>query len=412
MDRQNVRPEKIHVRLLGGFSAIYNGTELADSKHSVSQFISLMQLIFHFHEKGVSRSMMKETLFSDRDIDDAQHAIRNIIYNAKKRLRAAGLPEADYIISVKGTYFWTPDIPVSCDTEEMEHLYELASEEPDDAERLAFLKDAIYKYHGEFMGGQCSAPWAVRETARLRDVFRKCVGDAAEIMRGGLMFRELQALGEYASTVDPYAEWEVLIVEAVSALGRYREAEDICSQTLEKYISEHGLYDAAYVRELSNRFSARMARKVADITSIQKDLAVPENAGIGGFYCSYPVFQEVYRTLGRMMERYADRFFLMLCTIVDSKGNPMEEGPRLAELSARLKDSITRSIRHSDSATRYGNGQYLVLLTNTSREDCEIVRRRIDRSYLLPGQRTGVEYQINNAIITDALQADHWVKKR
>ena len=404
--------DKLHVKLLGGFSAEYNGTELTDSKHSVSQYISLLQLVFHFHETGVSRSIMKETLFADRDVDDAQHAIRNVIYNAKKRLRAAGLPEADYITVVKGSYYWTPEIPVTCDTEEIEHLYELAEEEPDDSERLNFLKDAVYKYHGEFLGGQYAAPWAVKEAARLRDVFRRCVNEAADLMRSGLLYRDLQALGEYAATVDPFAEWEVLSVEAVSAQGRYREAEELCDRTLEKYISEHGLYDAAYVRELSNRLSAGMVRRPSDIASIQKDLASPKKDGSGGFYCSYPVFQEVYRTLGRMMERYADRFFLMLCTIVDSKGNPMEDGPRLAELSARLKDAITRSIRHSDSATKYGNGQYLVLLTNTSREDCDIVERRIDRCFMLPGQRTGVEYQINNAIITDTPQADYWKKQK
>ena len=403
---------KLQVRLLGGFSATYKGTELADSKHSVSQYISLLQLMFHFHEVGVSRNIMKEALLGDREVDDAQHAIRNIIYNAKKRLKAAGLPEADYITSSKGVYYWTPEIPVSCDTEDLEHLYELAQEEPDDTERLNFLKDAVHKYNGEFMGGQNIAPWAVREGARLRDVFRKCVNEAADIMRSNLSFKDLQVLGEYAANVDPFAEWEVLIVEAVSAQGRYKEAEELCDATLEKYINEHGLYDAAYVRELSNRFSAGMNRRTADLESIQSDLASPTKESRGGFYCSYPVFQEVYRTLGRMMERYADRFFLMLCTVVDSKGNPMEDGPRLAELSARLRDAIIGSIRHSDSAAKYGSGQYLVLLTNTSREDCEIVRKRIDRNFMLPGQRTGVEYEVNYAIITDVPQAAYWQQKR
>ena len=406
------KSEKLHVKLLGGFSATYKGVELADSKHSVSQYISLLQLVFHFHEDGVSRSIIKETLFHGRDVDDAQHAIRNLIYNTKKRLKAAGLPDADYITAEKGTYFWTPEIPVVCDTEEMEHLLELAEEETYEADRLSFLKEAIHKYQGEFMGGQYTAPWAVGESSRLRDVFGKCVELAAETMRNNLLYKDLQALGEYAALVDPYAEWEVLSVEAVSALGKYKEAEDLCDRTLEKYINEHGIHDPAYVRDLSNRLSAGMVHKPADINSIQQGLAAPAQEGRGGFYCSYPVFQEVYRTLSRMMERYADRFYLMLCTITDSKGNTMGEGPRLAELSARLKEAITKSIRHSDTATKYGSGQYLVLLTNTTREDCEIVKKRIDRNFLAPGQRTGVDYEINTAIITDALQADYWAKKR
>ena len=60
----------------------------------------------------------------------------------------------------------------------------------------------------------------------------------------------------------------------------------------------------------------------------------------------------------------------MLCTILDSKGNPMRDGSRLEELSERLRNTIIDSVRHTDTVTRYGNGQYLVLLINTTEEDC------------------------------------------
>ena len=210
---------------------------------------------------------------------------------------------------------------------------------------------------------------------------------------------ELLELGDYAALVDPYAEWETLSVEALSALYRFKEAEDLCDATVERYIQEHGRREPVYIRDLSNRLSASMVHRYADIRTIQLSLGTQTSGHKGGFACSYPVFQEVYRTLGRMMARYADRYFLMLCTLVDSKGNVMEDGPRLDELSLRLKETIGISIRHSDTLTRYGKGQYLILLTNTSREDCEVVRKRIDRNFLSPGQRTGVEYQINTAII-------------
>ena len=34
--------DAVQVRLLGGFSATYRGSEIIDSKHSVSQYASLM----------------------------------------------------------------------------------------------------------------------------------------------------------------------------------------------------------------------------------------------------------------------------------------------------------------------------------------------------------------------------------
>ena len=394
------KSDTLKVRLLGGFSAVYNGKDITDSKHSVSQFTMLMQLLLYYRTTGVSRSLMKEVLFSDRDIDDVQHAMRNIIYNAKKRLKASGLPDVDYITVENGTYFWTDKIHTVTDTDEIERLYELAMEEDDEDEKLAFLSQAIHEYGGEFLFGQSGAPWATREGIKYRELLSLCIEEEAKILRQRLMYRELLSLGEYASEVDPYAEWETLSVEALSALGRFKEAEELCANTVEKYINEHGQRNPEYVRDLANRLSADMVHSYADIAKIQDDLASPAMRGKGGFYCSYPVFQEVYRTLSRMMERHADKFFLMLCTLIDSKGNVMEQGPKLEELSPRLQKAISISIRYSDTVTKYGKGQYLVLLTNTSREDCEIVRRRIDKNFLSPSQRTGVDYQINTAIIT------------
>ena len=44
--------------------------------------------------------------------------------------------------------------------------------------------------------------------------------------------------------------------------------------------------------------------------------------------------------LARIMERGGQSIYLMLCTVVDSKGNPMKEGPVLEELSQRLGNAI------------------------------------------------------------------------
>ena len=120
----------------------------------------------------------------------------------------------------------------------------------------------------------------------------------------------------------------------------------------------------------------------------------------GGYFCSYPVFQGIYRMIGRVMERGGQSVHLMLCTIVDSKGNPMKDGPMLAELSGRLGDAICASVRRSDAVSKYGKGQYLVLLMNTTRENCRILQKRINDHFIIRRQRTGLEYHINSVICT------------
>jgi PleD family two-component response regulator len=97
----------------------------------------------------------------------------------------------------------------------------------------------------------------------------------------------------------------------------------------------------------------------------------------------------------RVMDRSGQSAFLMLCTILDGSGKPMKEGAVLTRLAERLGESIAVSIRRSDVACRYGKGQFLILLLNTTVENCDIVEKRINKAFSSEGQRTKVSYHVN-----------------
>ena len=133
------------------------------------------------------------------------------------------------------------------------------------------------------------------------------------------------------------------------------------------------------------------------LDNIQHNL---EEKGIpkGAYLCSYPTFRGIYHHLVRMLERSGQSIYLMLCTIVDSKGRPMKEGAMLEGLAKRLEESICTSIRNSDVVNHYSKGQYLVLLINTTREDCAVIQKRINYKFLTDRQRTGVRYYVNSVV--------------
>ena len=134
------------------------------------------------------------------------------------------------------------------------------------------------------------------------------------------------------------------------------------------------------------------------LDEIQQRLSGAHDREQGGYLCSYPVFRGIYQMMERLMERGGQSVFLMLCTVVDSKGNPMREGSILSDLSARLEKAICQSVRQTDTVNRYGEGQYLVLLVNTTWEDCRVIQRRINRNFLVGRQRTGIQYYVNSVI--------------
>ncbi len=389
----------LHARLFADFALDWNGEPLIKtSRTQHSQFTYLLQLLLHFGSEGVPRGLLQETLFEDREIDDIRHTMRNLIYATKRRLRAAGLPDADYIVQRNGVYYWTEQIPVESDAAEMDRLYSAAEREEDPAEQQRLYLAACHIYTGEFLPGQSSMIWVSQQARKYRQMFRTGVRRAAEQMRRTHSFVEMKELGIYAAKVDPWADWEELTMEALVGLGLFDEAGDFYDRTVRSYIQDQGLRPTKRMLELADRLANQIERPYEVLNEIQSHLTENDDHNMnGGYLCSYPVLQGIYRTVERLMER-GGPVQLMLCTVVDSKGNPMKDGPSLNALSTRLCDAIVRSVRHSDTVCKYGRGQYLILLVNTTKENCGVIQRRINSRFLVGRQRTGVHYSVNGVV--------------
>ncbi len=391
--------EPIKVKMFGTFSMTYDGILVTGkTKSGESQFMYLMQMLLHAGEKGVSRDVLQQNLFRNKDLENVHHSTQSVIYNAKKRLLSLGLPNVNYIEQKNGVYYWNPVIPVEEDARIMEELYAQAEKTEDLNEKRELYLKAIHLYSGEFLERQTSVIWVAREAHKYRGLFAECVEKTAQILRSQEEFFLMEELGLYAAKVAPLSEWETLTMEALIAMSRYDDAILLYEETVDFYMSEMGLKPSDRMQELMDYLGRQMDHRYEVIDEIQKKLIEADRHKNGGYLCSYPIFRGVYQVTERAMERGGQSVYLMLCTIVDSKGNPMKEGPMLEELSERLQDSIFRSIRRSDIVTRYGQGQYLVLLTNTSFENCKVVQKRITDRFIIGRQRTGVRYYVNSVL--------------
>ena len=391
----------INVRTFGGFSIRYKGSELSFGNQSESQMVQLLQLLLHYRKHGLSRDLAKAALFGDRDVDDVSHSIRNIIYNLRKKLKALGLPESQYVVKRGGVYFWCDDIQVIEDAAEFEEAFNRAIECGNDEQKANLLTDACYMYSGRFLAGNESSVWSAQEAERYREIFSECVTELTDILRETHKYKQLLDVSTYASKVDPFSEWEILTLEALGRLGKFDKTESFYRKTVDMYVNEYGGRANSYVREFINRIGLKLVVGHESLEEIQNKIGNPDDYDRKGYYCSLPVFQEIYRMTERMMERSGEKIFLMLCTILDGKGNPMREGRRLEELSERLRNTIIESVRHTDTVTRYGKGQYLVLLINTTEEDCSVVSQRISSRFIREGQRTSLSYSVSNIIVSN-----------
>ena len=394
-ERPEMQNDTMYVQMFNGFEMTYQGKSVMGGKKSnETQFAYLMQLLLHYRDTGVSRDYLEKVLFDDREIDNVHHAMQSVIYNAKKKLQRAGLPKVNYITFEQGIFYWTKEIPVIEDAREFERLYQLAEEITDKKQKIERYLQACYMVTGEFLSLQASVTWAGQESRRYRSLFSECVEKAVELLRSEGNYYYMDELGRYAAKIAPFCDWESVSMEALINQGRYDEAAKFYADTVDLYFTEQGLRPSPKMMESLEYLGSLMEHPHGVLDVIQAQLAEGER-GRGGYMCSYPVFQGIYQMIERMMERGGQAVCLMMCTIVDSKGAVMKDGPILDEMSRRLGEAICCAVRYGDAVNRYGKGQFLVLLVNTTKENCSIIQKRIDHYFKTGRQRIGVQYYVN-----------------
>ena len=393
------REDVLYVQTFGGYSLSYKGKVITGSmKSKESQFIYLMQILLHERAEGVSRDRLEEILFAERDVGDVRHAIRSIIYNAKKKLRAAGMPNINYIVRRDGTYYWTDEVPVVEDAQEFEQACQKAEAEQDPAVQMQLYLDACYHYTGEFLPAHAGVLWVAQEARRYQKLFCTCVNRAVRLLRAEQRFHQMEELGIYAARICPLSDWEVVTMEALVSMGRHEDARRFYDDTVDIYFREQGLKPSPQMMKLFHRLGTQIEHRHGALDEIQLKLTEETNDSDGGYLCPYPVFQGIYRMVERMMERSGQSIYLMMCMVVDKSGRTIRDRDVLEELTGRLEDAVLHSLRRSDAVSRYGSGQYLVLLFNTVLENCSIIQERINERFLSGWQQTGVQYYVNSVI--------------
>ena len=193
-------------------------------------------------------------------------------------------------------------------------------------------------------------------------------------------YDEVLKIVEPACEMYPFDEWQSVKIDCYIAMNHYKDALREYESTAKLLIEELGITPSNKMMEQFRIMSEHISSRPQIITEIQGGLQ-EDNEEKGAFFCTFPGFRDAYRVIRRGMERNGQSVFLMVCTLVDSKGRPLENSDKLDLMSEALYNSIKNSLRRSDSFTRYNPSQYLVMLMGTNKENCQIVIDRVKKNF-------------------------------
>ena len=368
---------ELKVYMLGSFSMIYGGKPVTFRRGGTTKVLKLLQILLHNSgaKGGIPRNQLLEDLYGSEEVSDAANNLRVTVHRLKKILAESILPEYDYIQIENGIYKWQSPMRTWVDVLEFSRKVKEGEAETHEAMRYELFKQACELYRGEFLPELSGEDWVIISSVAYKKQFTTALSGVWEYLMYIQDYEKMLEFSSEAVKIYPFDEWQAMKIEALMGLNRYKEAMDFYEETARMFFEELGISPSDRTMKLFDEMSAKMTSSYQTAGEIEKKLKEKEEKS-GALYLSLPSFRDSYRLLQRILERNGQSAYLMVITMVDTKGRLAESTRKQEEYAKVLHNAIQKSLRKGDSFTKYSASQFLILLVGTNRENC---RRIFDR---------------------------------
>ena len=396
---------KIYVQMLGGFSLSIGEKQLDLGTNSKANFLKLSEIVFLRGLGGVSKRDLIDGVFGHKALLDENNSLNNLLHQARTQLKKAGMPGRKIIDGKRGVYApeYDPNYEYILDVHEFEDTCLKAKNEENKEKRYAYYQEAFDLYKGELLPEFATDYWVILESVRLKRLYDDVIDFLGKYYKEKEDCESLFELYDKANKIYPDNGWQIEMIDALILKKDYKTAYELYTKCAHYYQDELEVPIPEALRSCYERLSDNVRVVTDDIRQIQanivrKDEKLKSEMGarkMGAYLCPFTSFIDIYHVLRRNLERRGSSIFMMLCTLVDYEGKPIQNQEKLNARAEILEQSLSEGLRKGDVYTKYSSSQYLILLIGTKREDCAIIYQRISRRVKeLAGSRAEFRYRI------------------
>ncbi len=369
--------EKLIITMLGEFSITYGDKKITEQSKRSKKMWTLLQFLVANHNRDISQSELINLLWGEKTSENPVGALKTSLHRLRSCLSELELPEGkDIIVNAMGTYAFNNRLDYDIDFDRFEELYKKSLLAQSEKEKTSLSLAALELYKGDFLHKSKDDSWVKPIHAYYHSIYLRIVHDTIKTLYSHKYYADLIEICRKALAIEELDDFiHYYYVKALYETGDKKSAKEHYSYVMDLFYNKHGVNP-------SPDFIALYEQTVKDDQSYSADFGILKGQlddvrqESGAFFCEFPFFRHVYQLEVRDASRSGRPTHLCLMTAV-SKTQEELEPKLLNRVITKLSLSIKGSLRVRDVYSRYSASQFVLLLTNTTRDQAEMVLNRI-----------------------------------
>lgn len=371
---------KMTVKMFGDFTITYDGVTVSDSDNRSKKLWLLLAYLLYNRGRALKQNELIELLWSEDERGaNPTGALKTLFYRLRAELDklydGAG---KQLIVSRNNGYIWNGDFEVDLDCERFDELGKAISERGDDAieETVSMLR----LHGGEFLMRLKDEFWVIPiATYYHNEYILHCLRIFPLLLEAG-RYDEVVEFCKTAALIEPFHDGiHGYYMRAYIAMGKQDRAVEIYQKYSDRLLSELGIIPADEIREIYREAVKSNNGFSLTVDALRNQLK-EDSTSTGALVCEYDFFRILYFSMARSVMRSGIAVHLVLMTISGKRGAELDTKKR-EKFMANLEDTIRRSLRRGDSASRCSASQYVIMLPRANYENSCMVCERILKAY-------------------------------
>ena len=381
--------EKLKITMLGDFSMTYGNNVITEQSKRSRKMWTLLQFMIANHNREIPQNELITLLWGEKESDNPVGALKTSLHRLRACLDELGMPDGtEIIVNSMGTYCLNGKLDCEIDFDEFDTLYKKSMTAQSEKEKTNLYLEAIELYKGDFLNRSRSDSWVTPITNYYHSLYLRIVHDAIDILYRHKYYVELMTICRKAFDVEKLDDRiHLYYVKALLETGETAAAKQHYTYVMDLFYNKNGINP-------SPEFVALYEKTVKDDNAYNADFGILKgqldniDEGSGAFYCEFSFFKHVYQLEIRDAARSGRPTHLCLMTAV-SKSQEELETKQLNRIMNKLSLCISGSLRSRDVFSRYSASQFVMLLTNTSKEQAAMVLDRILKRFKRDNPKLG-----------------------